>query len=385
MLNRRDILKALAGGSLFVFFEEAEAKRRIPIIRKVRYSSTEERTRIVFDCTGKVERKDIKAKLKGSTIWLTIRNVRSNHLVRKLKSPLVSRAEVIPINSHLVRIKVSMKDPHKFKVFALKSCGHKPFRIVVDVLSDFLTTECETRKQKKRIVVIDPGHGGKDPGAVWPINSYHPRIKEKDITLSIALRVRRILKEHPNIEVIMTRTRDVYVPLLKRAEIAAKSCADAFVSIHADSMPNFPNWSGVTVFKASPRLFAKAQLVAKKVAQKVRLCNDVMCWSISPLLISMATTVTFVESARLAEAIVESLKAHVNEDLVNGIRDMRRNILVLKTPGRPAVLIESGFLTNPKDRKRLVQSWYQEEVARGIARGIVRYFESLNPVAYVKE
>jgi N-acetylmuramoyl-L-alanine amidase len=150
-------------------------------------------------------------------------------------------------------------------------------------------------------------------------------------------------------------------------------------------MPNFPQWSGVTVFKASPSLFAKAQTVAKKVAQKVRLCNDVMCWSISPLLINMATTVTFVESARLAKAIVDSLKAHVNEDLVNGIRDMRRNILVLKTPGRPAVLIESGFLTNPKDRRRLVQNWYQEEIAKGIARGIVRYFESLNPVAYVKE
>jgi N-acetylmuramoyl-L-alanine amidase len=385
MLKRRDILRALVGGSLFAFLEEAEAKKHTPVIRKIRYSSKEERTRIVFDCTGRVERRDIKTKLKGNTLWLTVQNVRANHLVRKLRSSLVSKAEVIPINSHLVRIKILMKDPHKFKVFALRACRGRPFRIVVDVLSDFMITECEKRKPKKRIVVIDPGHGGKDPGAVWPINSRHPEIKEKDITLSIALKVRRILKEYPNIEVIMTRTRDVYVPLLKRAEIAAKSCADAFVSIHADSMPNFPQWSGVTVFKASPSLFAKAQTVAKKVAQKVRLCNDVMCWSISPLLINMATTVTFVESARLAKAIVDSLKAHVNEDLVNGIRDMRRNILVLKTPGRPAVLIESGFLTNPKDRRRLVQNWYQEEIAKGIARGIVRYFESLNPVAYVKE
>ncbi|RUM44339.1 MAG: N-acetylmuramoyl-L-alanine amidase [Desulfurobacterium sp.] len=386
MVNRRDVLKALLGGSLLsAFVKEAEAKKGVPVIKRVRYSSTEERTRIVLDCTGKVEKSDIKTKLKGEVLWITVKNVRANHLVRKLKSPLVSKAEVIPINRRLVRVKILLKAPHKFKVFALRSCRGKPFRIVVDVLPDFVVTECEVRKQVKRVVVIDPGHGGKDPGAVWPINSYHPKIREKDITLAIALRVRRILKEHPNIEVIMTRTRDVYVPLLKRAEIAAKSCADAFVSIHADSMPNFPDWSGVTVFKASPRLFAKAQLVAKKVAQKVRLCNDVMCWSISPLLINMATTVTFVESARLAEAIVESLKAHVNDELVNGIRDMRRNILVLKTPGRPAVLIESGFLTNPKDRRRLIQSWYQEEVARGIARGIVKYFESLNTVAYVKE
>jgi len=90
----------------------------------------------------------------------------------------------------------------------------------------------------------------------------------------------------------------------------------------------------------------------------------------------MATIVTFAESRKLAESIVKSLKAHVNEELVKGIRDMRRNILVLKTPGRPAVLIETGFITNPLDRKRLVTEEYQEEIAKGIAKGIVNYFFS---------
>jgi N-acetylmuramoyl-L-alanine amidase len=149
-------------------------------------------------------------------------------------------------------------------------------------------------------------------------------------------------------------------------------------------MPNYPQWSGVTVFKASPRLFAKAQKTAKEVAKRVNMCSDVMCWSISPLLINMATTVTFAESSRLAEAIVESLKAHVNDELINGIKDMRRNIVVLKTPGRPAVLIECGFLTNPTDRKRLTKYWYQEEIAKGIAQGIERYLDSLNKVAYAR-
>jgi N-acetylmuramoyl-L-alanine amidase len=121
--------------------------------------------------------------------------------------------------------------------------------------------------------------------------------------------------------------------------------------------------------------------MAKKMAKKVNLCSDVMCWSISPLLINMATTVTFAESSRLAEAIVRSLKAHVNDELVKGIRDMHRNIVVLKTPGRPAVLVECGFLTNPLDRQRLTKYWYQEEIARGIAQGIESYFEALNKVA----
>ncbi len=380
-LSRRDFLKLLTLGNAISIPLEAEA-HIYPIIKRIRYSSTSERTRIVFDCSGKVEKNWIKTHLRGNVLWITVRNTRTNYMKRKLKSNLVKEVKVYPINRRLVRIKVTMEEPHKFKIFALKAHCGRPFRLVVDVFPDFLTTSCLVKHYPKRIVVIDPGHGGKDPGAIWPIHSSHPIIKEKNITLAISLRVRRILKQYPNIKVVMTRTRDVYVPLLKRAEIAAKACADAFVSIHADSMPKYPNWNGVTVFKASPKLFAKAESMAKVVAKKVKLCNDVMCWSISPLLLNMSTTVTFVESSRLAESIVNSLKAHVNDDLVNGIRDMHRNIVVLKTPGRPAVLIETGFITNPLDRKRLVQSWYQEKLARGIAKGIVNYFHSMEKVAY---
>ncbi|ADY73357.1 cell wall hydrolase/autolysin [Desulfurobacterium thermolithotrophum DSM 11699] len=383
MMNRREILKGFIGGfCFFPFLEEADASS-ISLIKRIRYSSNEERTRIVLDCTGKVIKRNIEPFLKGKTLWIKLKNVRANKIVKSLKSPLVSEVKVIPINKHVVKVKLVMKEPHKYKIFALKPYRGKPFRIVVDVFPDFIVTNCRLKTNKKRIVVIDPGHGGKDPGAVWPIRSKYPRIREKDITLSIALRVRRILKRYSDIKVIMTRTKDVYVPLLKRAEIAAKSCADAFVSIHADSMPHYPNWNGVTVFKASPALFAKAQITAKEVAKKVRICNDIMCWSISPLLLNMSTTITFVESSKLAEKIVNNLKAHVNDDLVNGIRDMKRNIVVLKTPGRPAVLVETGFLTNPLDRKRLVQNWYQEEIARGIAKGIRDYVSSLNQTAFV--
>jgi len=385
-MDRRALLKTLLFGSLFqTVCEEANAGKR-PVILRVRYSSNEERTRIVLDCTAEISRKTIKERLKGKTLWLDLHGVGAvRRIKRKLKSPLVKEVEVLPITSRRTKVKIIFRERHRFKIFGLRSCGRKPFRVVIDVFPEFVVTECKVRKNPQRIVVIDPGHGGKDPGAVWPIHSSHPRIKEKWITLSIALKVRKYLKKNPDIKVVMTRTRDVYVPLLKRAEIAAKSCADAFVSIHADSMPRYPQWSGVTVFKASPRLFAKAEHTAKAVAKGVKLCSNVMCWSISPLLINLATTVTFAESSKLAEAIVQSLKAHVNDDLINGIKDMQRNILVLKTPGRPAVLIESGFITNPLDRQRLVKNWYQEEIARGIAQGIERYIQSLNTVAMVEE
>jgi len=383
MIGRRDILKAFLGGSFFLpLFEEEAYGYRIPIIRRIRYSSSEDKTRIVFDCTGEIRKEYIKSYLRGNKLFIEVKRLKSSKIIKRIHSPTVFKVNIKPINNHFVRIEIDLKNPHQYKIFALRPTAGRPFRLVVDVFPDFLNIKCKPRK--KRIIVIDPGHGGKDPGAVWPPRSRRPRIKEKDITLSIALRVRRILKRYPEIKVIMTRSKDVYVPLLKRAEIAAKSCADAFVSIHADSMPKYPSWNGVTVFKASPSLFAKAKQTAQAVAEKVQLCDDVMCWSISPLLLNMSATVTFVESTKLAKEIVDNLKAHVNDELVNGIKDMRRNILVLKTPGRPAVLIETGFLTNPKDRRRLVQTWYQEEIARGIAKGIVEYFEGLNEVAMVK-
>ncbi|NIA09657.1 MAG: hypothetical protein GWP10_07995 [Nitrospiraceae bacterium] len=206
-------------------------------------------------------------------------------------------------------------------------------------------------------------------------------MEEKHVTLPISKKVAYLLSRDKNIKVIMTRQKDVYVPLLRRAEIAAKSCADAFVSIHADSMPNYPNWDGVTVFKASPRLFEKAESTAKAVARHVKLCSNTMCWSISPLLLNMSTTVTFVESSKLASFVVKSMKAKVNDNLVNGIKNMQRNILVLKTPGRPAILIETGFMTNRLDRHRLFENGYQWKIAKGISRGIRNYLELLNTVA----
>jgi len=378
-MERREILKGLLGlGALPLFSSEALARRRIPIIRRVRCSSTAERTRIVLDISGKVSKSSIKSEIKGKNLIITVSGARSNRHYRKLKSQLAYYVKVIPMSRTTTKVRVKLKAPHKYKIFALKARCGKPFRIVIDILPDFLITKCELKKATERVVVIDPGHGGKDPGAVYPLRSRHPYIMEKHITLSIARKVKRILSKEKGIKVIMTRERDIYVPLLKRAEIAAKSCADAFVSIHADSMPNYPQWSGVTVFKASPRLFAKARTTAEAIARRVKLCSDVMCWSVSPLLINMSSTVTFAESRRLARFIVKNLKAHSNEDIVNGIRDMRRNILVLKTPGRPAVLVESGFMTNREDRHRLLKSWYQEEVAAGIARGIKEYINFIN-------
>ncbi|WP_457570186.1 N-acetylmuramoyl-L-alanine amidase family protein [Desulfurobacterium sp.] len=381
-MKRRDFLKVITLGGIFSLpsFDVAEARRYVPYIKRLRHSSSSKRVRIVLDLSGKVDKKGISDYIKHNYLVFVVKGLRTNRKKYRLHSEFAKYVELIPLTRTKTKVRIKLDAPHRYKIFALKARHHKPFRLVIDIFPDFVASGCKPRFGK-RIVVIDPGHGGKDPGAIWPIHWRHPKYKEKYITLAIAKKVKRILETDPNITVIMTRNRDVYVPLLKRAEIAAKACADAFVSIHADSMPNHPNWSGVTVFKASPTLFAKAQDTAEEIAKNVKLCSDTMCWSITPVIVSLSSTVTFVESKRLAESIVKRLKANTNENLVKGIKDMQRNILVLKTPGRPAVLIETGFMTNRKDRHRLVQSKYQWEIARGIAEGIKDYLHSLDKVA----
>ncbi len=356
------------------------ASARVARILRVRYSSSASRTRIVFDIKGRIERSNVKEYYKHGCLNILLRDSTAKYHVKRLRG-FARWVKLIPLKYNRLLIRIKLNGLHKYKIFALKSSRRyrKPFRLVVDILPELVVRKKIVKHVPVRIVVIDPGHGGRDPGAVWPPRSRHPRIEEKWITLSIAKKVAYLLSKHGGIKVILTRRRDVYVPLLKRAEIAARDGADAFVSIHADSLPHHPRYGGITVFKASPALFAKAQNTAEEIAKKVRLCSDVMCWSISPVLVSLSSTVTFVESGRLARDIEKSLRVstkHLSEMV--GIRDMRRNILVLKTPGRPAVLIEVGFLTNRRDRRLLVKSWYQWKIARGIAKGIERYIDSLN-------
>ncbi len=382
MFTRRQFLKIFGLGGIFSLssMEFSFAKRYIPYIKRVRYSSSSKRTRIVLDLSGKVYKKYISNYMKHNYLVFIVKGLRTNRKKIYLKSKFAKYVEIIPLTRTKTKIRIKLDSPRSYKIFALKARKNKPFRLVIDILPDFVPLKLKT-ELGKRIVVLDPGHGGKDPGAIWPIHWRHPKYKEKTITLAIAKKVKKLLEKDPRITVIMTRDRDVFVPLLKRAEIAAKSCADAFVSIHADSMPNHPNWSGVTVFKASPTLFAKATDTAEEIAKNVKICSDTMCWSITPVIVSLSSTVTFVESRRLAEAIVKKLKANTDENIVKGIRDMKRNILVIKTPGRPAVLIETGFMTNKKDRKNLVKSSYQWKIARGIAEGIKEYLRSLDKVA----
>lgn len=178
-------------------------------------------------------------------------------------------------------------------------------------------------------IVIDPGHGGKDPGAGngGGIVSRHV---EKDIVLDIGLRISRLLTER-GANVIMTRSTDVFIPLERRAAIAERSHADLFVSIHVDSLPSKPNISGAKVY-----IYTQASSQSQKAAMSM------------------------VNAFKKANIYCRGLD--------------RQNFHVLREHSRPAMLIECGFLTNRTEARNLDSASYRARLAAAIADGIGDYF-----------
>jgi len=214
-------------------------------------------------------------------------------------------------------------------------------------------------------VVIDAGHGGRDPGCVGASGAL-----EKDINLQLAKRLARILHRNYKMQIVMTRTHDVFVPLTKRAEIANSSGADLFVSIHCNASLRRET-KGIEVFFLSEKTGnAEAEAVAQRENAVLDLETDKQKAGLNKILWSMAMNEYRNESCKLATFIDKEMDKRLRS-LNRGVK--QAGFLVLRGAKMPCCLVEAGFLTNPKEEKRLKNSRYQEKVAQCLARGINTY------------
>lgn len=223
----------------------------------------------------------------------------------------------------------------------------------------------------RRIVVLDPGHGGKDNGAEAR------GIKEKELVLALAQRVRKILIRH-GIKVKMTRDSDVFVPLVKRADIANEIGAAAFVSIHANSVTKQP-WriSGTETFYLSEAQSASAREAAR-IENSVLKYEVESRWSslntrLKRLFLSRHFKKTRTKSISLAQKIQSRLgRAAVGKD--RGIKPAYFS--VLRNAYCPSCLVEVGFITHSTDATYLIRSSYRDRIAEAIADGIINYLNT---------
>lgn len=224
--------------------------------------------------------------------------------------------------------------------------------------------------KRKHIIVLDPGHGGKDPGAI----GLHGKTYEKNVTLSMGKELRQILQQR-GYEVYLTRDRDVFIPLRQRTKIAQKYKAELFMSIHADSAQN-RNATGLSVYTLSDTASDKEAAALAERENKADIIGGIDLGGnskeVNDILISLSQTDTRNKSSKYATYLVQEMSKNVK--LVKNTHRFA-GFAVLKAPDVPSVLLEMGYLSNKTEEANLKTPYYRKKLAEAAARAIDRYFK----------
>lgn len=232
-------------------------------------------------------------------------------------------------------------------------------------------------REGKIIVVIDPGHGGKDPGATGPHG-----IQEKNVVLAISKVLQKQINANPLYTAKLTRSGDYYLTLRQRLKVARKDKADFFIAIHADAyMNNDADGASVYALSQSGATSEAARWMADQENYselgEVKGFNG-KSYLVRSVLLDLSQTVTISQSLQIGYVLLHALKNVTS--LHHAIVEQAR-FVVLKSPDIPSLLVETGFITNPREEARLSSSTYQAKLANALSEGIFSYFKAHPPQA----
>jgi N-acetylmuramoyl-L-alanine amidase len=357
----------------FVVYSEASRHTSIKGFRHATYKS---HTRVVIDVNGPID--FIQKRLTNpDRLFFDIKNCSISKKTKsslKINDDTIKTVRAAQYDKNTVRVVLDLNRMKKYIAFMLED----PSRLVIDVYPAEGSTVKSTKKknipgdkQKSKIktVVIDPGHGGKDPGAIGPRG-----LREKDITLHVAKRLGNILKKKYGMNIIYTRTRDKFIPLNDRTEIANSKKADLFVSIHVNASRKrnargietyFLNW---TNNREATRVAARENRISFKKMQKVQS-------GLQYILKDLARKNKNEESARLAYSVQSSMVNNLKKDY-GRIEDLGVKFAlfyVLIGAEMPSALVEVSFISNYEEEKRLSRDSYKNKIAEALAKGIDSY------------
>lgn len=236
--------------------------------------------------------------------------------------------------------------------------------------SDNDMDKIDTKINRKRIIVLDPGHGGKDPGAIGA----HAKTYEKNITLAMGKELKQLLQSKGYV-VYLTRENDIFIPLRQRTKIAQRYKADLFMSIHADSAQN-RNATGLSVYTLSDTASDKEAAALAERENKADIIGGIDLGGntkeVNDILISLSQTDTRNKSSKYATYLVQEMSKSVK--LVKNTHRFA-GFAVLKAPDVPSVLLEMGYLSNRTEEANLRTSSYRRKLAEAVARTVDRYFK----------
>ena len=340
-------------------------------VQGIRHWSSERYTRIVIDVDKPVDFTqnrlsnpdrlffDLKGCILPKEISATL----------PIGDSILKDARAAQFDKNTVRVVLDLESFESFNVITLQ----EPFRIIIDVYGKEKAPPSSRPEGQKLAVIkkvlIDPGHGGKDTGAIGPTGLY-----EKDVVLSVAKKLGSILKERYNVDILFTRGEDVFIPLEERTAIANSKKVDLFISIHANASPRraargietyILNW---TDDEEAMRVAARENAISFKKMRKIQ-------GDLQKILSDLARDSKRDESMRLAHSVHNSLVSTLREDYdeINDLRVKSALFYVLVGAEMPSILAEISFISNHEEEKRLSDDSYRNKIAEAIAKGVVTY------------
>ncbi|WP_426133070.1 N-acetylmuramoyl-L-alanine amidase [Pseudomonas sp. PWP3-1b2] len=397
-MHRRQLLNLLLVSPLFTLPLGAYATQ----IRNARLWRSDDKLRLVFDLSGPVQYKTFSltsperviidlsgSGLSGDFSQLALKNsgitsIRSGHFGKGDTRIVLDLASPMQLNSFLLPPQDGQG--HRL-VLDLTSATQAPRQIAAEPLPLIAPVD-KAHPKRDIIVVVDPGHGGKDPGAIGSKGQ-----REKDVVLSIAQLLAKRLKREKGFDVKLVRNDDFFVPLRKRVDIARQHKADMFISVHADAAPRLTA-SGASVYalseggatSATARFMAQRENGADLLGATTLLNLKDKDPMLAGVILDMSMNATIASSLQLGSSVLGSLQ---NITTLHQKRVEQAGFAVLKSPDVPSILVETGFISNTQDAQRLVTARHQQAVADGLFEGLKKYFQKNPPMnsymAWVQE
>jgi len=379
-------------GVFVLLFVAIVAQAKQVRVDSLRYWTAPDHTRMVFDVTTPAVHQIF---LLENPARLVI-DLEDTKLLKPLPQPPKNHALFTRVRSGFrnkkdLRVVVDLKAAVTPKSFSLQPNKKNGHRLVVDLFSktnvapvnnikrtQAIKRVTKTVKNKARdiIIAIDAGHGGEDPGAHGPRGT-----QEKKVVFAISKKLAALINKKPGMKAVMVRKGDYYIKLRKRMEIARAAKADLFISIHADAFKN-SKVKGASVFTLSNR--GASSEAAKWLAQHENSADLVGGLILADkgdvlrsVLMDLSQTATKDASKDVAGNILKNFKTigHLHKNNVQ-----KAGFMVLKSPDIPSILVETAFISNPTEERKLKSSKHQTKMAKAIFKGVVKYFQQNAPI-----
>lgn len=352
-------------------------------MQNVRIWAAPDNTRVVFDVSGPVEHK-LELLSNPARLVVDIDNAKMSNTISKPVSTdkFLQNIRSATKGESDLRVVLDLKKNIEMRSFLLQPNRQYGHRLVVDLYNENnqkdvsqVITQAVNKRSKDVVIAIDAGHGGDDPGAMGPRG-----VREKDVTLQIAKNLANLINQEYGMKAVLIREGDYFLRLRNRIEKARKHKADLFVSIHADAFTD-PRVKGSSVYILSNR--GASSEAARWLAERENASDLVGGVSLddkdnvlASVLLDLSQTASLEASIGVADRVLADLKK-LGKTHKKHVQSA--GFAVLKSPDIPSILVETAYISNPDEEKKLKDAHYQTKLAKALLSGLKGYFSDYAP------